>query len=68
MMPAVPDADTGLRTSPATMAAGVALEALEVPDAERWRTAILITFAVLGCVSSAAAYVRWARAERALRQ
>lgn len=57
-----------IRTALALMAAGVALEALEVPDHEGWRTIIVVTFAVLGCASSAAAYFRWARAERALRQ
>lgn len=57
-----------IRTALALMAAGVALEALEVPDHEGWRTGIVLALALLGCASSAAAFFRWARAERALRR
>lgn len=57
-----------IRTALALMAAGVALEALEVPDANGPRTAIVVGLAALGCISSGAAYFRWAQAERALRE
>lgn len=56
-----------IRTALALMAAGVALEALEVPAESGPRIALVVGLTVLGGACSIAAYVRWARSERALR-
>ncbi|MGH8827337.1 MAG: YidH family protein [Jiangellaceae bacterium] len=57
-----------IRTALALMAAGVALEALEIPANEPTRLVLVVALAALGALSSGVAFVRWARAERALRQ
>lgn len=57
-----------VRTSLALLAAGVALDAVPLsfpPGVQRSLAALLV---VLGLVSAAAAWLRWARAERALRR
>jgi putative membrane protein len=57
-----------IRTALALMAAAIGLQALGVPASDTPRTAIVVGLAALGCLSSAAAFLRWAQAERALRQ
>jgi putative membrane protein len=57
-----------IRTGLALLAVGVALEGLTVPASDAARHALVVTVVVLGAVSCAGAYIRWARAERALRQ
>ena len=56
-----------IRTSIALLAAGVALEALELPVhvVLRWCAAVLLV--LLGVLAAAWAWVAWARAERAMR-
>lgn len=56
-----------IRTSIALLAAGVALEALELPVhvVLRWCAAILLV--LLGVLAAAWAWVAWARVERAIR-
>lgn len=56
-----------IRTALALLAAGVALEALEIPATAGPRTALVVALGALAAVSSGAAFLRWARAERALR-
>lgn len=57
-----------IRTALALLAAGVALEALDIPDARTPRTVLVVALAALGVLSAGSAYFRWARAERALRE
>ncbi|NED99336.1 YidH family protein [Phytoactinopolyspora halotolerans] len=57
-----------IRTALALVAAGIALEALEVPAQTAARVPLVLVLALLGAASSSVAFVRWARAERALRQ
>lgn len=57
-----------IRTALALVAAGVALEALEIPEQRALRLALVLTLALLGAGSSVVAFIRWARAERALRE
>ncbi|MGH8824687.1 MAG: YidH family protein [Jiangellaceae bacterium] len=56
-----------IRTGLALLAVGIALEGLAVPESEVARRVVVVTVVVLGAVASGGAYVRWARAERALR-
>lgn len=57
-----------IRTALALLAAGVALDALDLslPDREQYLLALL--FVSIGMVSALAAWFRWARAERAMRR
>ncbi len=57
-----------IRTALALLVSGVALEGLGVPAALGVRQALVTILAVLGGLASVVALVRWARAERALRQ
>ncbi len=57
-----------IRTGLALLAVGIALEGLAVPASEGSRRALVVTMVVLGALASGGAYVRWARAERAMRQ
>lgn len=57
-----------IRTALALLAAGIALEALEIPEERILRLLLVIALALLGALCSALAFVRWARAERALRE
>ncbi|MCZ2818097.1 DUF202 domain-containing protein [Modestobacter sp. VKM Ac-2984] len=57
-----------IRTSLALVAAGVALEALELPIAEGLRLASALVFIVLGLLAPAQAWLGWAATERAMRQ
>jgi putative membrane protein len=57
-----------IRTALALVAAGIALEALEVPTQSGLRLVLVLVLAVLGGISSLVAFVRWAGAERALRE
>jgi putative membrane protein len=56
-----------VRTSLALLAAGVALDAVDLSMSKRAQHALAFLFVVLGVVSAAVAWVRWARAERAMR-
>jgi putative membrane protein len=56
-----------VRTSLALMAAGVALDAVDLSIPERAQHALAFAFVVIGVLSAAVAWVRWARAERAMR-
>lgn len=56
-----------IRTSLALLAAGVALEALEIPANATFRSIVAVSFIALASVSSAQAWFGWVRAERALR-
>lgn len=56
------------RTSLAFLAAGVALEAFDIPGiAEGLRTALAVVIIVMGMVVAAGAGLRWLRIERAMR-
>jgi putative membrane protein len=57
-----------IRTSLALLAAGVALEALQVPIQHGFRTAAAGVFVVLGLLSAVRAWFGWMRTERALRE
>lgn len=57
-----------IRTALALLAAGIALEAVEIPAARAVRVPLVVALALLGAVSSGMAFFRWARSERALRQ
>lgn len=57
-----------IRTALALLATGVAIEALEIPENGSTRLALVVALAGLGALTSGAAFVRWARSERALRQ
>jgi putative membrane protein len=57
-----------IRTALGLMAAAVALEALDVPSATGPRVTLVVLLSALGSLTSGSAYIRWARAERALRE
>ncbi|WP_309615436.1 DUF202 domain-containing protein [Salinibacterium sp.] len=56
-----------IRTALALVAAGVALEALDLPIAPGLRFAAAILFVVLGLIAAAFSWVSWARTELAMR-
>ncbi len=57
-----------VRTSLALLAGGVALEALDLPIEVRLRFAASLVLVTVGVVAPVAAWIGWARAERAVRQ
>lgn len=57
-----------LRTALALLAGGVAVRALDLPFEETHERAVGGLLVVLAVVTVAAAYVRWARTERAMRR
>lgn len=57
-----------IRTALALVAAGVALEALDVPQPARVRLVAAMSFVVLGLLGSVQAWSGWMRTERALRK
>ncbi len=57
-----------VRTALALMAAGVALEALELPENTSFRLAAALIFVLLGLLAAVHAWLSWARTERALRR
>ena len=57
-----------MRTSLALLAAGVALEALDLPIAEGVRLAAALVFIVLGLLAPLQAWTGWGATERALRE
>ncbi|MBO9553840.1 DUF202 domain-containing protein [Cellulomonas sp.] len=57
-----------VRTSLALLASGVALEALDLPIEERLRFAAALVLVGVGVVAPVAAWIGWARGERAVRQ
>jgi putative membrane protein len=56
-----------IRTSLALVAAGVALEALELPILTGLRFVAAVVFIALGLLAAAQAWVGWVRTEQALR-
>lgn len=57
-----------LRTALALLAAGVALDQIDLAFDDRLETGLAAALVVLGIVCSAASWWRWARAERAIRR
>ena len=57
-----------IRTSLALLAAGVALEALEVPVTGPFRVVASAAFVSLGVLGAIQAWLGWSRTERALRE
>lgn len=57
-----------IRTSLALLAAGVALEALELPVQSDLRFAAALLLVALGVLAPVLAWIGWARAERAVRR
>ena len=56
-----------IRTSLALLAGGVALDAVELDGPRGLQTAVAVTLVVLGLLGAAAAWLRWAASERAMR-
>jgi len=56
-----------IRTSLALLAAGIALESLQVPSSEVVRRVLVLVVVLLGTLCAGVSYVRWAGAERAMR-
>lgn len=57
-----------IRTSLALLAAGVALDAVDLSLADRTQRALAAALVTLGLFSAVASWFRWARAERAMRR
>lgn len=57
-----------VRTALALFAAGVALEALQVPVRTGFRAGAALLFVVLGFVAAVQAWFGWARTERSMRE
>ncbi|WP_129358313.1 MULTISPECIES: YidH family protein [Micrococcaceae] len=57
-----------IRTSLALVAAGVALEALDLPIHPDLRQIASLILVLLGLLAACLSFVRWARTERALRE
>jgi putative membrane protein len=57
-----------VRTALALLAAGVALDAVDLSIPDRVQHGLAFLFVVLGILSAAVAWFRWARAERAMRR
>ena len=57
-----------MRTSLALLAAGVALEALDLPIAEGLRLASALVFVALGILAPVQAWTGWVSTERAMRE
>lgn len=56
-----------IRTALALMAAGVALDAFELSISEQIQHGLAVLFVLLGLFCALASWIRWARAERAMR-
>ena len=57
-----------LRTALALLAAGVALDQIDLAGDDRLQQVVAVLLVVLGAVCAAASWWRWARAERAIRR
>lgn len=57
-----------IRTSLALLAAGIALGAVQLDLADRTQHLVAVVLIVMGIGCALAAWLRWARAERAIRQ
>ena len=57
-----------VRTALALLAAGVALDAVPLPIPSALQTLLAAAFVLLGLSCAVASWVRWARAERAMRR
>ncbi|WP_181309492.1 YidH family protein [Nocardioides campestrisoli] len=56
-----------IRTALALLAAGVALDVVDLPLGDNLQTGLALALIVLGLFCTAAAWLRWALAERAMR-
>ena len=56
-----------VRTSLALLAGGVALDAVDIDGPDGLQTAVSVALLVLGLLGAAAAWLRWAATERAMR-
>ncbi|WP_185996591.1 YidH family protein [Nocardioides campestrisoli] len=56
-----------IRTALALLAAGVALDVVDLPLGDNLQTGLALALIVLGLFCTAAAWLRWAFAERAMR-
>lgn len=56
-----------IRTALALLAGGAAVDALDLPMSEAVQTALAGILVLLGLLCAVASWVRWARAERAMR-
>ena len=56
-----------IRTSLALLAAGVALEALDLPISDNTQRVLAAVTVILGLLCAIGSWTRWARAERAIR-
>lgn len=57
-----------IRTALALLAAGVALEALQIPASPGLRMTAALIFVALGVLAAVQAWIGWMRAERAMRE
>jgi len=57
-----------IRTSLALVAAGIALEALQLPIRTELRLVAALVFVALGLLAAAHSFIGWMRAERSLRE
>jgi putative membrane protein len=57
-----------IRTALALLAAGVAVDAVDLSMSDRVQTWLSLLMVTLGLVCAGAAWLRWARAERAIRR
>lgn len=57
-----------IRTALALLAAGVAVDALDLAMPDRVQRGLALLMVTLGLLSAGAAWLRWARAERAMRR
>jgi putative membrane protein len=57
-----------IRTALALLAAGVALDGINLSISPEAQFALAVTFVVLGLLCALASWFRWARAERSMRQ
>jgi putative membrane protein len=57
-----------IRTALALLAAGVALDALDLSIGDDTQRALAVLFVMLGLVCAVTSWLRWARAERAMRR
>jgi len=57
-----------IRTALALLAAGVALNAIDLSMSDTTQRALALLMVVLGLLCASASWIRWARAERAMRK
>lgn len=57
-----------IRTALALLASGVALDALDLPFSDRIQHGLAVLMVALGLLCAATSWIRWAKAERAMRR